>query len=71
MSEAESTPKETLNSDDLGEVGETEFHALAAKGPMIVNKAVRDRAGWDFVVQAAAENAAATTLDERHIHWTS
>ena len=71
MSEDENTPNEPLNSDDLGEVGETEFHALAAKGPMIVNKAVRDRAGWDFVVQAAAENVAATTLDERQIHWTS
>jgi hypothetical protein len=71
MSDDEDIPTELLNSDDLGDVGETEFHALAAKGPMIVNKAVRDRAGWDFVVQAAADNATTASLDERQIHWTS
>lgn len=71
MSEDEQPQPELLGSDDLGEVGETEFHSLAAKAPLIVNEAIRDRAGWDFVVQAPAENPPDATLDDREVLWTS
>jgi hypothetical protein len=49
-----------LNADELGEYGETAFNAICAKAGFIVNKAMRDRAGWDFRVEVP--NTALETL---------
>lgn len=71
MTDHDDFPPAPLNSDDLGDVGENEFHALASKGPLTVNKATRDRSGWDFLVQGPAENATDTPLDDREVLWTT
>ncbi|CAN5392464.1 hypothetical protein BH09PSE1_BH09PSE1_02260 [soil metagenome] len=72
MTNDESPPETApLTSDELGDVGESTFKLLCSKGPLIANGAGRDRAGWDFVVQAQAENAPAASLDDRTVLWTS
>lgn len=71
ISDDSQSPLELLSSDDLGDVGEAEFAALAAKGPLIVNKAIRDRGGWDYMLQASAENEGNVPLDARTVLWTT
>lgn len=71
MLDDDNPPPSDLTSDELGELGEAEFQRLSALGQLTANKAVRDRAGWDFLVHAPAEDTADATLDERTILWTS
>ncbi len=40
-----------LNSDELGEKGESRFKELCADAKLICNKSDRDRTGWDFIVE--------------------
>lgn len=59
-----------LSSDDLGEVGEAAFAFLCSRAPLVANKVGRDRAGWDFVVQAPADPGDAP-MDARSVLWTN
>ncbi|PXX39070.1 MULTISPECIES: hypothetical protein [Burkholderia] len=52
-----------LDNDALGEKGEQRFGEMCAEAGLICNKAGRDRAGWDFVVNFAAPGVGA--LDKR------
>lgn len=55
-----------LPSDELGEKGESRFRELCADAKIICNKADRDRAGWDFIVEFPFEKPDQTsTLDKR------
>lgn len=40
-----------MNSDELGEKGESRFRELCADAGLICNKSDRDRTGWDFIVE--------------------
>lgn len=40
-----------INSDDLGEKGESRFKEFCADAGLICNKSDRDRTGWDFIVE--------------------
>ena len=40
-----------LNSDQLGEFGQSHFRTLCAEAGLICNEATRDRTGWDFIVE--------------------
>lgn len=40
-----------LDSDELGDLGESEFRRICASTRLICNKSDRDRTGWDFMVQ--------------------
>jgi hypothetical protein len=37
-------------SDELGEIGESEFKLMCDRAGLIANKVSRDRAGWDYVL---------------------
>jgi hypothetical protein len=39
-----------LDSDQLGQLGETEFEALCVRAGLVPNPSTWDRKGWDFVV---------------------
>lgn len=65
------SPTPPLPSDELGDVGEAKFKYLCSRAPMVANKAERDRFGWDYVVQLAADNPEATPLDARDTHLTA
>lgn len=65
------SPTALLTSDELGDLGESTFRLLCSRAPLITNTADRDRAGWDFIVQAPAENVPAKSLDDRTVLWTS
>ena len=57
----------TLDSEQLGALGETEFISLCERGipQLVVNKATRDKHGWDFVVEFPRENIGEVFLDAR------
>mgnify|MGYP003630683174 CR=1 FL=1 len=40
-----------LNSDELGEKGESRFKEICADASLVCNKSDRDRTGWDFIVE--------------------
>lgn len=40
-----------LNSDQLGEKGESRFRELCADAQLVCNPSSRDRTGWDFIVE--------------------
>jgi hypothetical protein len=40
-----------INSDELGEKGESRFREICADARLICNKSERDRSGWDFIVE--------------------
>jgi hypothetical protein len=40
-----------MNSDELGEKGESRFRELCADAGLVCNKSDRDRTGWDFIVE--------------------
>ncbi len=52
-----------VDNDALGEKGEQRFGEMCAEAGLICNKAVRDRAGWDFVVNFGAPGVG--KLDQR------
>lgn len=55
-----------LNSDELGEKGESRFKELCADGQLICNKSDRDRSGWDFIVESSYGKANySNSLDKR------
>lgn len=54
-----------MNSDELGEKGESRFRELCADAGLICNKADRDRAGWDFIVEFPFTVPSGQTLDSR------
>ena len=40
-----------LNSDELGEKGESRFQEFCVDEKLTCNKSSRDRTGWDFLVE--------------------
>ena len=54
-----------MNSDELGEKGESHFKEICADAGLICNKSDRDRSGWDFIVEFPQDLASGTTLDRR------
>ena len=57
-----------LNSDELGEKGESRFREICADAKLICNKADRDRTGWDFIVEFPFDDSheiKKNTLDNR------
>lgn len=54
-----------MNSDELGEKGESHFKEICADAGLICNKSDRDRSGWDFIVEFPLDKAKETTLDKR------
>ncbi|MDR6873577.1 hypothetical protein J2Y55_004604 [Bosea sp. BE125] len=54
-----------LNSDELGEKGESTFKTICADARLICNSATRDRAGWDFLVEFPLGREQPVTLDKR------
>jgi hypothetical protein len=55
-----------LNSDELGETGESRFQGFCADAKLICNKSTRDRTGWDYLVEFPFEPPVmARTLDKR------
>ena len=54
-----------LNSDELGEKGESRFREICADAKLVCNKADRDRTGWDFIVEFPFDNMKSTPLDSR------
>lgn len=55
----------SIDSDTLGEKGESRFKELCADASIICNKADRDRAGWDFVLDFPMDTFGALRLDHR------
>ncbi len=57
----------SLSSDELGELGEVTFTSICATGApqLIVNKAIRDKTGWDFIVEFPHDNDQRVGLDSR------
>ena len=56
-----------MNSDELGEKGESRFRELCADARLICNKADRDRAGWDFIVEFPLMAPSGQTFDSRAV----
>jgi hypothetical protein len=55
-----------LNSDELGEKGESRFQEFCADAKLTCNKSSRDRTGWDFLVEFPFEPPdGSRTLDKR------
>ena len=56
-----------LTSDQLGNLGESKFIYLCEEGQpqLIVNKALRDQSGWDFIVEFPHNNQQRVGLDSR------
>lgn len=54
-----------LSADDLGQTGEDLFARLCSQSGLICNKSLRDRAGWDFMVDIPATVDGAASLDQR------
>lgn len=56
-----------LTSDELGNLGESKFIYLCEEGrpQLIVNKALKDQSGWDFIVEFPHDNRQKVGLDKR------
>jgi hypothetical protein len=54
-----------LNSDELGEKGESRFRELCADAKLVCNKSERDRVGWDFTVDFGFVCQDNVSLDKR------
>jgi len=54
-----------INSDNLGEKGESRFKELCADVGLTCNKSDRDRTGWDFIVEFPFEDHPDESLDLR------
>lgn len=52
-----------MDSDDLGELGESELRKLAAQGDLVLNPARRDRTGFDGLLELKAAAASAPAAD--------
>jgi len=59
--------KRSLNSDELGTVGETRFEDHCKTSNLIPNKSDRDRTGWDFIIEWPTKPSRSSTLDKRPI----
>ncbi|MGU3449707.1 hypothetical protein [Methylobacterium sp. 391_Methyba4] len=59
--------KRALTSEDLGDAGEARFEALCKEGTpsLIVNRVLKDKSGWDFIVEFPADNSQFVGLDRR------
>lgn len=57
--------RESLNSDELGEKGESRFRELCVDANLICNKSHRDRAGWDFIIDFPYSDQKERSLDNR------
>jgi hypothetical protein len=56
-----------LNSDELGEKGESRFKELCADAKLTCNPSSRDRTGWDFIVEFPFEDTnEIITFDKRN-----
>lgn len=55
----------TIESDELGHIGETKFSAMCAEVGLICNQSLRDRAGWDFIVDFPQESNVLQVFDKR------
>jgi hypothetical protein len=65
-----STPMatDTIGSDPLGAKGENRFQEICEDAGLICNKATRDRAGWDFIVEFQFDNGdKGSSLDSRTV----
>jgi hypothetical protein len=51
-----------MTNDELGEKGEAHFKEICADAGLICNKADRDRAGWDFVIDFKFPDKTASTV---------
>jgi hypothetical protein len=59
-------PVRSLNSDELGEKGESRFQEICADAKLTCNKSTRDRTGWDFLIEFPFEPPIGDrTLDKR------
>jgi hypothetical protein len=57
---------DTIGSDPQGAKGENRFQEICEDAGLICNKATRDRAGWDFIVEFQFGNAGEDrSLDSR------
>lgn len=56
---------EMINSDELGEKGESRFKELCADASLTCNKSDRDRTGWDFIVEFPFDDDPSVPLDHR------
>ena len=56
-----------LSSEELGDLGESRFEMLCKEGvpSLTVNKALRDKSGWDFIVEFPHDNRQLSGLDSR------
>ena len=54
-----------LTLDELGDLGEIRFQEICASGGLICNKSVRDRAGWDFIVEFPLDGDQGVSLETR------
>jgi hypothetical protein len=64
--------KSALNSDDLGEKGQSYFQLICADAKLVCNKATRDRTGWDFIVEFPfSEIQGPHSLDSRSVPLSS
>lgn len=58
--------KESLNSDELGEKGQSRFREICADAKLVCNGSERDRTGWDFIVEMPLEETnQLSPLDKR------
>lgn len=55
----------TIESDELGHIGETKFSAMCAEVGLICNPSLRDRAGWDFIVDFPQDSNVLQVFDKR------
>ncbi|MCE9650733.1 MAG: hypothetical protein K8R18_14020 [Parvibaculum sp.] len=55
-----------MNSDELGEKGESRFREICADAGLVCNPSTRDRSGWDFIVEfGIRKEDKFNTLDKR------
>ena len=54
-----------LSGDELGDAGETLFQNLASRARLVCNPSLRDRSGWDFVVDFPLAADSGQALDQR------
>lgn len=65
MPETGSESEDFLDSDELGEKVESEFGVLCADAKLVANKSSRDRAGWDYNINARIDLRGRNHLDSR------
>ncbi len=57
-----------LNSDQLGQKGESRFREICSDAKLVCNGSTYDRTGWDFIVEFPFDlSESITTLDKRQV----